>query len=355
MKKIKLTILCVFLVVTMMLLGGCLKMHIDVVWNADNSGTISTTVGAKKSMASMMGGTEKDLQNSLRDGFVENEAEFKSIETFSDDEYTGIIAVMEVDDITKDETGAADQLRFRSEGEGKNRVYTVTGSFDSSDSFGDAGEMESMGVSMEDIDMKLSITMPGKITSHNATEQNGNKLTWNLAGSSVVRVEAESKAGGAGGLMNIIMWVVFVLSLLVLIAIVLLIILRKKPATSPAYDYAPPPQQFTPPAYDYTPPPQQFTPPAYEYAPPPQQAAPPAYDYAPSPQQAAPPVYEQSPPPQQPAPPVYEQSPPPQQPAPPVYEQTPPPPPGMIQCSQCGAQLQADARFCTECGNSIGN
>jgi len=69
--------------------------------------------------------------------------------------------------------------------------------------------------------------MPGKITSHNATEQKGNTLTWDLTSGKAI-IEAASEISGSGGIIDILMWVLFIFGILMLAAVVLLIIVKKR-------------------------------------------------------------------------------------------------------------------------------
>jgi len=322
-EKMKRITLCVFLLVAMILLSGCLKMHIDVVWKEDNSGTIATTVGITKSALNMMGGSEADMQEQFRESITQDGGDYE-IKNFSDSEYSGIIATIKIDDLTSNTADATDQLRFRSSGEGSSKTFTVSGEFDTSDLLGGTSELAASGVSMSDVDMKISISMPGKITSHNATQQKGNTLSWDLASASSVKIEATSTGGGGGGFMGILMWIVFAISILALLAIGALIILKNRKTVPVASQSAQPPQQAAPEYYGSVQPPQQAAPEYYGSAQPPQQAAPEYYGSAQPPQQAAP-----------------------------YSEYRPDVPVTPIQCNRCGATLTGDAKFCPACGYSI--
>jgi len=317
-------------------------MHIDIVWREDNSGTISTTVAVTKTAMNMMGATEADMQTQIREGFVGDDASY-TVKNYSDNEYTGIIATMEIEDLTRDNSGAAGELVFRSEGEGNNRTYSISGSFDPSEGMGDPGDLASMGVSMTDIDMKMTISMPGRITSHNATEQKGNTLTWDLAGGSVVRIEASSAASG-GGFLTILMWILLPLAIIVLIVVVVLIVMKKKKAAPTGYGYATQPPPAT--GYGYTPQSPQVPQSGYGYTTTPAQPQAPTTDYS----YAAPPQQQPLQPPQVP-PAAYQQ---PQTFSAPDAATASAMTGNPIQCSQCGTMLPAGTKFCNVCGNRIG-
>jgi len=355
-----------------------MKMHIDIVWNEDNSATIAMTVGITKSAMSLMEATESDIQAQLREGMEFNEN--YSFENFSDKEYAGVIATLKVDDITKKSADSVDQLNFRSSGEGKKRTYTVSGQF----SGGGLTEGKSDLVGIE-IDTQISIQMPGKIVSHNATEKKGNTLIWALNDSPTVSIDATSEAGGGGMLW---LWIVIIVLVLAGGAVVFLFIMRKKKGSShagppytpdvpPVYanpaqnynTYQEPPVQTQPasppsweppapvaPSYQPPPPPPAWEPPAPVAPPyqPPQPPAPPPPAWEP-PAPAAPPY--QPPQPPAPPPPAWE----PQAPAAPQYQppyqtqyqapyQPPQPPSGARTCPQCGATLAGNSKFCNICG-----
>ena len=318
-KKTKRIAVFILMLGAALLLSGCLKMHIDIVWRDDNSGTVSVTIGVSKAAITMMGGTEEEMQEQLREtmtGDSDDGIEY-TIKNYTDDEYTGIIYSVEVDDLTRNDFEVVQQLRFETSGEGKNKTYSVSGDYSVSDDIGDPDEL---GVSTSDIDTRLSITMPGRITSHNATEKNGNTLIWDLSSDTAVRIDARSEASG-GGFMNILMWILFILSILALIGLAVLVILKKNQASqavAPAAYVAPPPQAQA----GQTPYAQYQEPVAY----PPAQAAPATYGNVPPQQQAAP-----------------------------YAAQAPAAASAPVRCTGCGALLPENTSFCSVCGKTIMN
>ena len=225
MRKYRKIIICALVLAMVMLLSGCIKMHIDIVWNEDNTGTLSMTMGVSTPMVSMMGSPE-EIREQLRESMVGVDDDFR-IRDLDDDDYTGIIATRRIDDVTKNDAEAVEQISFKYSESGGKKTYTVSGEYDSSDSMGDMGDMEEMGMSMGDFDMKMSITMPGRIVSHNATQQVGNKLIWDLTEATVMDIRATSEVSG-GGFLNILFWVLFILSILVLIFSAAVVVLQKK-------------------------------------------------------------------------------------------------------------------------------
>jgi len=216
MRKHKKLVFCVLFLAMVMLISGCMKMHYDIIWNADNSGTLVLTYGMEKSAMADSGQSEDDVRNQMKEDF-EGKDDVK-IADYSDDEYTGITAAMEIEDLTNTNNEILETLDFNFSEEGRTKTYTVSGNF-SGESTDDMGIMGSN-------DVKLSIVMPGNITSHNATEQEGNKLIWDMTAGNT-KIEASSEiTGGGGGIINILIWVLFAVSIMILIAAVLLIIVK---------------------------------------------------------------------------------------------------------------------------------
>ena len=355
MKKLRKPVICVIVLVMAVLLSGCMKMHIDIIWNEDNSASLSMTIGVATYALSMMDLTEEDMQQQLRESLEEDTevSDDYTIENYSDSEYTGIVATIKIDDITKSDEDSIEHLKFTFEESGGTKIYTVIGDFMDSDIMGnEAEEFE--------IDTRITIVMPGRLVSHNATESSGNRLTWIQEDSNVaVSIYARSEVGGG------MPWLWIVIGAVVLVAggvvAILLVLKKKKPApqAGPYGDaattaYGAPAQGYTPGQQPYA---QQYQqPPPYE---PPQPAAPPpAPTYEPPPQ-PAPPIYETPPPPPPPpAPPAYEppapDTVPVQQPAAPPPPQPAAPEPAPVStpkfCMQCGAPLPAGTKFCPSCG-----
>ena len=84
------------------------------------------------------------------------------------------------------------------------------------------------------------VKLPGSVTDHNATEIDGNTLTWGLPSSGDINVHATSKVGGIS---STVWWIIgiasFCLCLVVLVAVVVLVVVlvrrnKKKAAVGEA-------------------------------------------------------------------------------------------------------------------------
>ena len=364
--KLKRAALCAILLVLAVLLCSCMKMHIDIVWNEDNSASISTTIALTKSALSMMEITDAEIRQQLKES-LEDDGEDYSFKDYSDSEYTGIVATMNVKDITKDSSANMDGLTFESTGSGNSKTYKVSGKLSGSDIAGDSEDMAENGIALDSIDMKITIKMPGKITSNNATEVKGNVLTWVLDPTSTTTLSAVSEGGGGGGSLPLILLIVGIVVLVGVAVVALLLIRKNKAAQTAPYAYGGPaagydpyqPQGAQQPQYQQPQQP-QYQQPQYQPAEQPQYQPPPS---APPQPQYQPPQYEQPqyqpaeqpqyqpppppPPPQFTLPEQPQYQPPPPQPEQPQYQ---PPAPVITRCPQCGAELAENAKFCTTCG-----
>ena len=180
------------------------------------SGTLVITYGMEKSAMADSGQSEEDVRSQMKEDF-EGRSDVRIVD-YSDDEYTGITAAMEIADLTVTTNEILKTLDFNYSEEGRTKTYTVSGNFNG-ESKDDIGIMGSN-------DVKLSIVMPGNITSHNATEQEGNKLIWDMTAGNT-KIEASSEIiGSGGGIINILIWVLFAVSILILAAAILLIIVK---------------------------------------------------------------------------------------------------------------------------------
>jgi len=360
------------------LLSGCMKMHIDIIWNEDNSASIAMTVGVTTSALSMLDLTESEMQQQLRES-IEDEADDDdeyTIEDFSDSEYSGIIATVKLDDITNNSEDSLEYLSFSFEESGGKKTYTVIGDFMDSDVLGEDG------IDEFSVDTQISIVMPGTIVSHNATEQDGNRLTWIQNNPNVaVSIYARSEAGGG------LLWLWIALGGIVVlagIAVVIVLVFIKKKEGSPdpsagqyntqgyasvqqpygAQQYQPPGdvQQYQPPGA--TPAVPSETPPAapHGYEAPPQQETP--LVHGAPPQQATPPVHGTPEPEPVPVEPTVEPPGAPGSdtvPVEPAVEPATAPDPAPAStpaattrfCTQCGTALPEGTKFCSSCGTPV--
>ena len=395
-------ILCVFLFTLIVILTGCMKMHIDIVWHDDNSATVSIVTGVSKSMLSMLGATEEEMQEMFADEYSDEDDVV--VTPYSDAEYVGVTATTFVDDVRGDNNDSLDGLIFESFQSGGVTTYSVRGILSGEDMLGDDNDLSEYGLGLDDLEMKICITMPGRIIYHNAPEQEGNKLLWDIFTTSELNIEAVSEisssgwgsggnsgstdgngdnsnsgnsgnsgdannagnpsgqnSGGSGdenGGTDLLLWILIGVGAVIIIStVIIVIVISKKKKIEPQpglYQGQPPlpqPLYAQPPVSQtaYNQPPVSQT----VYNQPPAQVG---YNQPPITQAEynQPPAYGQSPVYEQPSQPVAVPQPAP--PSPPADISQPPAPtiPANPQfCQQCGVPLNIGSVFCSTCGTPV--
>lgn len=109
-------------------------------------------------------------------------------------------------------------------------LVTVTGTASGED-FGDAGGEFDPSVMEDSVSANVKITMPGSITSHNATSQNGNELTWKIPlFGGPLEINAQSDPTGTPAVSGGGLSLPLIIGALALLAAAAFFFLRKKSA-----------------------------------------------------------------------------------------------------------------------------
>jgi hypothetical protein len=231
-------------------LTGCMKMNVDLKIDGDSvNGTM--IMGIDKKLAAVTGqSSDKILESMTKD--VPDEPGVTH-EKFDDGTYVGqkyTFANVSLDKMAEGQSG--DDLKIVHDKTAKR--YTVTGTMDLSEIKADDPTTKAF---MGSLDIKISITFPGKVLEHNG-ELSGTTVTWKpKAGEKTalraVSEEASALAALTGGSSShrVLMAAVAGGGLLLLIIIVVVIILlarRKKtdPYAGPGYPQQGYPQQGYP-------------------------------------------------------------------------------------------------------------
>ena len=194
MKRFKALTMGALLLLLVFLLGGCMKMHINIVWQEDNTGNVATVIGVDEAVLASLGLSTDEVLEGIRESLLD-EGGFV-VEDYRDEMYVGVAASMDIDDLTAFPTAATEELSFTcTEADGK-KVYTFAGEYDGSDLADLSDGLESETYSISDLDMQLSIVMPGEIIDHNADQRVGNKLIWDIATYAKLPVLAISEVYG---------------------------------------------------------------------------------------------------------------------------------------------------------------
>lgn len=230
-----------------------IETNFGAVINADGSGTIIAEVGMDDEAQSFF---MEDIDDPFEDIDL---ADLPGARTRQERRGDMDFWIVEADvaDITAAQSelvGAADSLLETFTITITDELVTVTGTASADDAFGDADEMFDPQVFEDSISANLKITMPGRITSHNATSQDGNTLIWAIPvlSGEPLTVEAQSDphgtpASGSGG-GGIPLWVIVLIVAVIALAALYALNQRKKggapqPATAAPTEgtEAPPP------------------------------------------------------------------------------------------------------------------
>ncbi|MEX2323994.1 MAG: hypothetical protein WEA29_09530 [Acidimicrobiia bacterium] len=210
-----------------------IETNFGAVINADGSGTLIVEIGMDEEAQSFfLQGTDdpfedqdmSDFPNARQRQERRGDMDFWIVETDVDDiaAETGNVLALEDSLLETFSITITDTL------------VTVSATASGED-FGDAGGEFDPSVVEDSVSANVRITMPGAITSHNATSQNGNELTWSIplfGGAIQINAESDPRgtaASGGGGLS-----LPLIIGILVVLAAAAFFFLRKKSADAAA-------------------------------------------------------------------------------------------------------------------------
>ena len=273
-------------------LSGCLKVDMQLDLQSDDTVDGSMVFAISSAVAELAGESPESIAESMQeDAFDLGEGGTTRTEPYDDGDFIGTTTYFEGKALA--EFDDPESVSIVHDGDD----FVVSGAFDLSEAT-EGGEM--MPGLTEGLDIRIAITFPGAVSSHNGT-LDGNTVSWQAVPGERLELEARGSAiEGGGGSLPLPLLIGIGLGLLILIGLILFLVLRSRkgaPAGAAATAY--------PVAGDYP------APPAYA----------PQGDSAPG--TVPPPA-----PPAPPAPPVTSAPPaPPEPPAEPTTDQGPPPPP----------------------------
>lgn len=267
-------------------------MHVDLTINPDDTVSMDMIVAISDEAAKALGMEPQEAWDMAGTDLTTDMPEGAKVTPYKQDGYTGSRFTLENQPLGgADGLFAGDSLSIVREGD----EYVVSGEMDMTD---EGGDMEGM----EGMDIRVSMTFPGRVIEANGTIE-GNKVTWVPAIGEVTEFSARAAAspGGGGSLWLIIAIVAAVLVIGGVVVGVVMASKKKAAAAAAAAPMAGAPMGYgQPPAYGEQP--------AYGQAPaygePP--AAPPAPEAAAAPPEAPAP---EAPAPEAPAAPTEEQPP----------------------------------------------
>lgn len=188
MKKFTLLATIFIILVT---LSGCMKMNLKMTIHNDKSMDVEIIEAVPKEITEE-GKVEEELE-----WIKKNAKPGTNYELYEDDRYKGFKADFKVDSIDTlikedaDETTMSEVANqdgtmakiFTVEKVSDGEIYTAVFENDATDDYGDTSELsEDARKVLETLDMKMTVVLPVKPISHNATtvSEDGKTLTWDL-------------------------------------------------------------------------------------------------------------------------------------------------------------------------------
>jgi len=179
-------------------LSGCMRMHVNVVLNEDNTVSGSMIMAVSDDAATQLGMTPEEFLQSMD---AESSApEGSTAKPYKKDGYTGQEFSFDSQPLEEfgsagDATGA-DEMSITREGD----EFVVKGSLDMSDTGMDDPEMENdpatqaiMNSMLESFDIAFNFTFPGPVSETNG-KVDGNTVTWKGVPGEVLKFEARGSA-----------------------------------------------------------------------------------------------------------------------------------------------------------------
>lgn len=197
-----------------------LETNVGAIINADGSGTIITEVGMDEEAKGIFlaDGTDPFSGNELADcpGATTREEQRGDLTFYVIECDVADISAVE-DTLTQTENTMLSSFTVTV----TDTLVSVNGVASAEDTLGSQAEGFDPSVFEESISANLKITMPGRITDHNADSQDGNTLTWSipvLGGTLNVSAQSDpngtpASGGGGGGFPT---WLIAVIVLVVL-------------------------------------------------------------------------------------------------------------------------------------------
>ncbi|GGF18666.1 hypothetical protein GCM10010954_16820 [Halobacillus andaensis] len=218
------------LMVLALLLAGCVKGDFAVEINKDGSGVNTITLGVEEATFAQFGGDEGMLDDTNQD----LETQGYTVEELDEEGYIGIKATKEFEDAGEmdfipdtanmeqgdvDPSAAQEDINFTVDEGFFTDTYRLEGSFDLGGAF-DLGGVEQMIANQ--MDLTFTLDLPIQAKEHNADEEDGSTLTWDInpTGSNDIMVEADAP--------NVTNIIIVGAAALAVIAIVIFLWMRKK-------------------------------------------------------------------------------------------------------------------------------
>jgi hypothetical protein len=229
------------------LMTGCIKLHMNLGINSDNTVSGTIEIGVQKELVDLTGQNVEDLLGS--DAPLPSDPPGVTVEPFDDGEFVGRQVILE--DVPIEEFnsggivgasgatgasgptgGAGDSLQVARQGD----TFVVTGVLDLSRALsGVTGPLAGTGGAQfsESADIKIAITFPGEVLQAPGGEIDGNTVTYlpefderleiDATGSAVDNGEAADVVGGSDSFLP---WILIISGVVLVLLIVVFLVVR---------------------------------------------------------------------------------------------------------------------------------
>jgi hypothetical protein len=228
------------------ILSGCMKLDVALTVSADAvDGTM--IVAFDRAFIKASGQSEDSFVEGMNKDFTKDAPAGLRAEKYSDDHYVGTKFTFTKVALTEFNKNADNKEDLSIVHDKQTRRYRVSGVFDMSDAKADDEVSKAM---LRTFDVKIAITLPGKVVSHNG-ELSGTTVTWHPKAGERTTLEAVSEeksllglASGSGATAAVVGGVGCALVALLVAGLIGWLVLRKRgrpAATAP--ETAPPPDE----------------------------------------------------------------------------------------------------------------
>lgn len=249
-------------------LAGCVKMDMALELQADDTVDGTMIVAVSSALAELSGQDPDTIAEQLAgDSMDLEQGTITSQEPYDDGEYIGTKMTFEGETLDSFAGTTDGELGIVREGD----EFVVSGTLDLSEAaLGAGGDAnETVAGMMDDIDIQISITFPGKVSEHNG-ELSGNTVTWSPKFGETLELSARGSAveggGGSSGL-PIALLIGIGVAVLVAVGLIVFLVARSRKssaqpaAAAPGYAGYGAPQAPAQPGYGAPQPPQEQFPP----------------------------------------------------------------------------------------------
>lgn len=213
-------------------LAGCIKMDMHLDLQSDDSVDGTMTVAVSKPLAELSGQDADALVDQMRSDFLGSSDDFDSVsaDPYEDDDFIG--------STMRFEGAALDQFSGGATGDSISIVrdsdeFVISGVMDLADEAEDL-DMSMLGGAM---DIKIAVTFPGAVASHNG-ELDGRTVTWIPKIGERLEIDARGSAvGGGGGGLPLLAIVGIGLAVLAVVLVVVILLLRNRSRSADAVPY----------------------------------------------------------------------------------------------------------------------